>query len=182
MSMPAIHLWAIAGIVTVCAVIDLRIQKIPNRITFPAMLAALVFHGVVGGWSGLGDSALGMALGLFLFSIPFLMNGMGGGDAKLLGAVGAWVGPAGLWPVVLYTALAGGVYAIALIAFHRECRERFYYGPFQQFKHFLLTRSFLPLGSEPVKTTGPKLCYGLAIAAGTFTHILLSGNFIHLSA
>jgi prepilin peptidase CpaA len=41
---------------------------------------------------------------------------MGGGDVKLLGALGAWVGPADAVWLALYTGVAGGVLAIAIAA------------------------------------------------------------------
>lgn len=83
------------------AVCDFRTKKIPNRLTVPAFLAALVYHGAVGamtgGWSGCGWALLmalaGFGVGFGILLVLWLIGGGGAGDVKLMGAVGAWLGP-----------------------------------------------------------------------------------------
>ncbi len=54
--------------------------------------------------------------GLFLgvaFLLPvYLIGGMGAGDVKLMGAVGSILGPQGVFIAFLYSAIAGGLYAL----------------------------------------------------------------------
>ena len=64
---------------------DIRRFKIPNWVTYPTMLLALLAHAVAGGLDGFLFSAGGVATGIGLFIIPYLMGGMGAGDAKLMG-------------------------------------------------------------------------------------------------
>ena len=45
-------------------------------------------------------------------------GGIGGGDVKLMGALGAWLGTSVMLGVAFYTSLAGGVLAIVLIVRH----------------------------------------------------------------
>jgi len=90
-------------------VCDLRTRRIPNALTFGAPLAAAIFHAVTGGTAGLMASAGGWLLGIALFFPFFALRGLGGGDVKLLGALGAWLGPAAVFHVGLYSAIAGGV-------------------------------------------------------------------------
>ena len=45
--------------------------------------------------------------------MPFALRGLGGGDVKLLAALGAWVGPTDVIWVALYTGVAGGLLALA---------------------------------------------------------------------
>src|SRR5687767_13524804 len=93
---------------------DLRDRRIPNVLTFGAAALALVFHGVVGGLSGLQSAALGWIAGTAMFLPFFLLGGMGGGDVKLLAALGAWMGPRDAFYLAIYASLAGGVMAIAV--------------------------------------------------------------------
>ena len=66
----------LSSILIIAAIIDVRVQKIPNLLTFPAMVMALIFHSVTGGWKGFVFSAEGLGLGIALFLIPYIMGGM----------------------------------------------------------------------------------------------------------
>src|SRR6476659_7129766 len=76
----------------VAALTDVVKFKVYNFLTVPLMIAGLVYHGFTGGPSALVGSALGLLLGGGLLMIFFLMGGMGGGDVKLMAAIGAWLG------------------------------------------------------------------------------------------
>jgi len=108
-SQVAVLLVGIAACVT-----DFRSRRIPNVLTFGASVAAFVFWAVSGGLTGLAFSVAGWLVGCLLFLPWFLLRGMGAGDVKLLAALGAWVGPGtALW-IALYSAVAGGVFAIVV--------------------------------------------------------------------
>jgi len=87
------------------------------------LLAGLLYHAFVGGWPGLGGSLLGAVFGFSVLFLFYVMGGMGGGDVKLMAAIGAWLGlPLTFW-VVIISSIAAGVYALGLIARHRRFRE-----------------------------------------------------------
>jgi prepilin peptidase CpaA len=71
---------------------DLRARRIPNWLTVSSLVGALLFHGVTGGWSGLGHALGGFAVGFGFLLVLWLIGGAGGGDVKLTGALGAWLG------------------------------------------------------------------------------------------
>ncbi|HPZ64409.1 MAG TPA: prepilin peptidase, partial [Bacillota bacterium] len=71
---------------------DLTRRRIPNYLTIPAMVWGLLSYAVDSGWTGLWESLLGLLAGIGIFVIPFLLGGMGGGDVKLMGAIGALTG------------------------------------------------------------------------------------------
>ena len=96
----------------IACVTDIRTRRIPNVLTFGAALAALVFHGATAGLQGLTHAALGWVVGVAIFMPFFLLRGMGGGDIKLLAALGAWLGPGDAFWLAVYASLAGGVMAI----------------------------------------------------------------------
>lgn len=91
---------------------DLRYRRIPNALTLTGVAFGLGTRAFMGGepfLSGLAGAAI--ALGL---CIPLVLaGGLGGGDAKLLAAVGAFIGLEGLPVALAVTAIAGGVMAIA---------------------------------------------------------------------
>jgi prepilin peptidase CpaA len=104
---------ALAVAIIACAT-DLRSRRIPNVLTFGAALAGLVYHAITGGVDAFGQSLLGWFVGALIFIVPFTLRGLGGGDVKLLAALGAWLGPTEAFWLALYTGAAGGVLAIVV--------------------------------------------------------------------
>lgn len=104
-------------IVIACAIAcytDVRSRKVPNWLTFPLIVFAPIYWGATGGWNGLWLSAAGILLGMALFIVPALMGGMGGGDLKLLMALGGLGGPLYVTNVFIYTVVAGAVAALII--------------------------------------------------------------------
>lgn len=83
----------IAVLMTIAVFIDVKTRRIPNWLTVSAFVAGLVFHTVTNGWEGLGFAVAGFGVGFGILLVLWLIGGGGGGDVKLMGAVGAWVGP-----------------------------------------------------------------------------------------
>ncbi len=107
---------AIGLVLTVAfgAAFDVGTRRIPNFITVGGLVVALVLRLSIGGGESLVSGLLG-ALLAFLVSFPlFMLKGMGGGDVKLLTAVGAFLGPYSTFVALLATALVGGGLAIAI--------------------------------------------------------------------
>ena len=99
------------------AVSDLRMRRIPNWLTVSAFAGGLVMHTVVNGLAGLGFSLLGFAMGFGILLILWLIGGGGGGDVKLMGALGAWLGASLTLSVFLvstgFAAMATGAILVA---------------------------------------------------------------------
>ena len=95
------------------AVIDLRTGKIPNPLT--AAVAAgglgLAAFGLTG--HSMAGALVGALLGFVLMLPGHLFGGTGAGDVKLLAALGTWLGPGGVLMAFLYSAIAGGLLAVA---------------------------------------------------------------------
>lgn len=102
--------------------IDWTTRRIPNALTFGATAAGLAFAAATGGFEALGWSAAGFGVGIALFLPLFALRAMGGGDVKLLGAFGAWLGPALVCWVAVYGAIAGGIVALPLIVWRGRFR------------------------------------------------------------
>jgi prepilin peptidase CpaA len=152
---------------------DLKYQKIPNLLNFSLTIIAIVFHTIFSGFDGLLFSVTGLLLGIALFIPPYAFGGMGAGDAKLMGAVGAVVGMKGVFISAVLTAIYGGIYALLLLLIFPKYGQSIFSRAWAVLKTFILTRQYVPMSSpNPVKKK-PRLCYGIAIALGTVTYLLL---------
>jgi len=108
---------------SVGSVQDLRERRIPNNVTGPAIVAGLMLHTATGGFRGMGDAALAGAIAGALALIFWFAGGMGGGDVKLMAAVGCIAGLAPLRLLLFATAIAGAAFAIAVSLRHGRLRE-----------------------------------------------------------
>jgi leader peptidase (prepilin peptidase)/N-methyltransferase len=108
------------------AALDAEHQWLPDALTLP-----LVALGLLSGWAGLGppllDRAIGAAAGwlvLVLLGLAYRVlrgrEGLGGGDPKLLAAIGAWLGALHLPFVLLGAGLLGLAAALAMKVRGRE--------------------------------------------------------------
>ena len=171
--MTGIFLFILLGsVLALAAIQDFRFQRIPNLVTCPTMVIAFVYHFLATGLNGALFSAGGLALGISLLIVPYLMGGMGAGDAKLMGAVGAIVGPKGVFIAFLFTAIVGGGYAMILLLMRRQYAKGFIGRHVMTVKTLMITGQFVPVPDKDEKKK-PKLCYGLAIALGTCIYMLL---------
>jgi prepilin peptidase CpaA len=97
---------------------DLCFSRIPNWLTFSGAGIALSMHASMAGVQGLIFSLAGLGAGLGLFLILYLSGGIGAGDVKLMGTVGAMVGPYGALVSGLLAVVVGGAYALAAMCHH----------------------------------------------------------------
>lgn len=156
--------------VVTAAVIDIRTRRIPNWLTASAAAAGILSNCWLAGLQGLAHSAMGLLAGVALLIFFYLLGGMGAGDVKLMGAVGAFLGPQGVIAAFLFTAVSGGLYAVAVIIISGKFREtvgRY----FSIFKSLVATGRifYVPPQGKPL----PALCYGAAIAAGSISSVFI---------
>lgn len=102
---------------------DLKERKIPNKITFTGILIGLIFNTITGGWTGLLQGIFGLFAGLAIFFLPFVMGGMGAGDVKLMGAIGALMGWRFSVMTALYSAIVGGIMVLFHLLYTGKLRE-----------------------------------------------------------
>jgi prepilin peptidase CpaA len=104
----------------VAATTDLRSGRIPNKLTFPAMLAGVAIHGVFGGIAGFAESLIGLVVCAAVPGVVYKASkgaGIGGGDIKLFAAIGAILGPMQGLEVELSAFLLLGIFALFRLAF-----------------------------------------------------------------
>jgi prepilin peptidase CpaA len=117
-STQALVWWTSAAVLVTAAGFDLRTWRVPNWLTVPFLVAGVAVQSIVGRLPGAGRSMAGIALACLLFGIPWFIGAMGMGDLKLAAGVGAWIGPGQLVTAAVFTALAGGVFAVGWAWWH----------------------------------------------------------------
>ena len=145
---------------------DLRYGRIPNRLTYTAIVVGLLLRAMLGGWRSCLDGLGAGLIGGGIFFIFFLVRGMGAGDVKLMTAVGVWAGLRQLPAILIASALAGGILALGyMLARKQGWRTLRNLGS--------LFRFYLTLGLTPhpeINLENPqaiRVPYAVAIAAGT---------------
>ena len=117
--------WAMIAL----AFIDLDTAYLPDNITLPLLWAGLAFN-LFGIFTDLNSAVIGAAGGylalwsvFWTYKIATGKDGMGYGDFKLLGAIGAWLGWKMLPLAILVSSIAGAAIGIALMVFARHERD-----------------------------------------------------------
>lgn len=101
----------------IAGVFDYRSRRIPNWLSLTGLAAGLAGNLYLSGFNGLKQAALGCGLALLLYLPLFLLRAMGGGDVKLMAALGSIIGPNAWLIVFILTALLGGIAAIGLLLY-----------------------------------------------------------------
>ncbi len=105
--------WVVAiALALVAGWTDWRNRKIPNWLTIPGLLAGVAINSYAHGWHGTKTSLEGAGLALVLLLPVVLLRGLGAGDWKLMGALGAFVGPALFLTILLVSIFVAGMMAI----------------------------------------------------------------------
>jgi prepilin peptidase CpaA len=168
--------YAVAAVTLVVAsVTDVRQGRIYNWTTYPAIAVGLIGHSVLGGASGhngymgLLGALAGLAVGFGFPLLAWMAGGIGGGDAKLMGAVGALTGWQFALASLVYGLLAAGLLAVLVMLRHRVVKDTF--GRVLRFLYLLVLRA---KPSDPSTPSSPTIPFGLAFAIGTGVAMVLA--------
>jgi prepilin peptidase CpaA len=160
-------IWAGTTAVTfVAAIVDFRTHKIPNWLTVPAFLVGISLRTATSGWAGTKASLEGAGLALILLLPLVLMRALGAGDWKLMGAVGAFLGPILFLFVLLGSVLVSGLMATVEMMRTRRVKETFH-------NLVVLVQGFFSFGlraNPEISLDNPallKLPFGVAVAIST---------------
>lgn len=162
------HIWLLDGAVVVAllgAWLDVIYRRIPNWLTYPAMCVALVVRFGLLGRLGLVEGLLGLVLCGGVFFLLFVVHAMGGGDVKLMAAVGAWVGYHHAVVALIVCALAGGLIALGYVIVLKRYRTTFF--NITSLVRFHARRGLRENPKLNLSSTDAvRMPYGVAIAAG----------------
>ena len=109
--------------------IDADTKLLPDDLTLPLLWLGLLVN-LNGAFVPLHEAVIGAAAGYlalwtvyWLFKLATGKEGMGYGDFKLLGALGAWMGWTMLPLIILLSSVVGAVVGIGLIVFTKRGRD-----------------------------------------------------------
>jgi len=159
-----------AGVV-VATIFDWRMRKIPNILTFSMIVLGFLANILQHGFPGFQHSFLGLCLGILLLYFPFQLGGVGGGDVKLMGAIGSLLGPVLIFKIFLASAICGGILSLVYMIKRKAARKTFEAVKTKVF-YFLMTGTVLPESGEVSEKKQLSIPYSLAIGFGTFLVLL----------
>ncbi len=96
---------------------DLRLRKVPNGLNAAIALCGLAYQLHHFGGAGLLTGLGGMGVGFALIIVPFALRLYRGGDAKLVIALGAWLGAGTTAWMFLWGVALGGLVAVGVLLF-----------------------------------------------------------------
>ena len=165
-------IYFLVGILIIAAIIDSYFHKIPNFLTFPTIIIALLYHSIYHGLNGFLFSVAGFLVGLISLGIFYMFGAMSAGDVKLMGAVGAVLGPQNVLNALFFTGIIGGMSALVIILLRFEASKKLLKRTITTLKTLLFTGNFILIPAVEDEKP-PKLCYGIAIAIGALITIWL---------
>jgi len=146
--------------------IDWRTRRIPNWLTVPCLFLGIGLHSIISGWRGALMSIEGIGLALVILLPLVLMRALGAGDWKLMGAVGAFLGPWMFVFVLLASVFLSGLMAIAMMILTHRVKTTLR-------NLVVLVQGFFVFGlrtNPEISLDNPtllKLPFGVAVATGT---------------
>jgi prepilin peptidase CpaA len=167
---PAVSFLLSAGALFVTLIVgaytDIARGKVYNWCTYPAMFVGLSLSYIFGGPKGLIWAVIGLALGVAVFILPYCFRLVGGGDVKLMGAVGALVGGWGFYGLNLVllcaflSTVVGAIFGLSILIWKGKLK-----GALGNMGSAMFTPWRLKNKPGVDETRVP---YGAAIALGTF--------------
>ena len=181
-TMTVLQWGVVIGASLLAAVGDLCVRRIPNAFTFPLLIGGLIWSAWFGGLASFAEAAGACVLLALPYIILFIFVGGGAGDAKLMGAIGAWLGLRQGLTVFACVAIAGGILAIAKAIAKKRLKFVLtsVFVSFYGLILYLITHRTMKLADEQtdIKQSGElDIPYGVAIFAG----VCAGGGVIWLS-
>jgi prepilin peptidase CpaA len=104
---------------------DIRRRRVPNWLTLSGVVVGIALNTFLYETPGLWLSLKGLGVALLVYFPLYVVRAMGAGDAKLMAAIGALIGPWNWFGIFILTALIGGVFAVGLLLTTGRTRRTF---------------------------------------------------------
>jgi prepilin peptidase CpaA len=120
--MPLLVKATLLSVVILAGIWDLRSRRIPNWLSVSGVAAGIILNTLLfpHGWL---RSLIGLGCALAVYLPLYMIRGMGAGDVKLMGAVGAICGPANWFAIFLATALIAGASSLLVVILRKRLKE-----------------------------------------------------------
>jgi prepilin peptidase CpaA len=148
---------------------DIRYRRIPNILVIGVLFSGIGAHVMIGGSAGLWDSLSGCLLAFILMLAVRFLTGLGAGDVKLFGAIGALLGSRHVVPAFLLVVLLGGAMAMVAMLRAKVARQTML-GVCRIFAGMLPGGIMPP--REDFARTGLTIPYGIAVTGGSLLQML----------
>jgi prepilin peptidase CpaA len=169
--LPIVFQVILVATVVVAAIYDIRYRRIPNWLVLAALLLGIGLNVFLYSSAGLKTSLLGFGLAFAIYLPLYFLRGMGAGDVKLMGAIGAIAGPANWFGIFIGSSLIGGAVAVVLLLARGKLRNSLANISFLLFE---LAHFRPPYAREELDLSSPKsmkLPHGVMIACGVLTFL-----------
>jgi prepilin peptidase CpaA len=155
-----------------CIALDVRSRRIPNTITGPAIVLGAALNLFHGGLEGLAYALAGILIMVVILLGPFALGGIGGGDVKMMAALGALIGPrlASLG-LALGMILGGAIMVLHLGRLGRLGQKL--RATAEMFSTAAVTGSLTPLRVSAEHPDAISLPYSIPLGLGTLAVLLL---------
>src|SRR5262245_7715512 len=154
---------------------DVRSRRIPNGLSVVGMMAGVALNTTYHGIPGLVTSLVGLVAMLAALLLPFALGGIGGGDVKMMGAVGAILGTRLALAGLLVGLILGGLIMVAHLARVGRLREKLA-ATGRMAWVAVFTRSADPLRVSDAAPGAITLPYSVPLGLGTLAVLLLCRN------
>lgn len=110
--MPILVVSATGAFIVACVVCDLQNRRIPNVLTLAGVMLGLGVNIAIAGASGGLQGLAGMLVAIAILLPVFVVGGIGGGDVKMMAALGALLGVRLMVLGLVCGMIAGGVFML----------------------------------------------------------------------
>ena len=132
------HAFIFTSLLLICSFIDIDHKIIPDVISIPMILCTpliILIHPELDWKSGLIGVFLGGGSVILINRVYYMLRGetgIGMGDAKLLAAIGGWLGYQAIFPTFFYGSILGSVFGVSAMIFkkHLSLKSEIPFGPF----------------------------------------------------
>lgn len=168
----------VIGFTAAAAAYDLTTKKIPNALTVTAFIAAVLFHtlsgafqsGIAGAGHGVLMSLGGFATGFGILFVLWVIGAGGGGDVKLMGALGSWLGATTTLQVFLLSSLFVLIGSVVVVA-SSACSK----GLFRTKEKYLSANGTAVEAVDKQRVNRRLMPYGVPVALATWSLLAHSG-------
>lgn len=155
------YYWVLGAMLAAAAVDDAVTGKVRNLITLPCIVVGLLGHTVISSGMGLQDATIGLAAGFVPTFVAWKFSAIGGGDVKLMAAVGALAG----WRFVITAMFFGLGVAVVMGVFMLLARKQLL-ATFKRIGIFAYLTASRANPPSPTDKTSRRLPLGLALCVG----------------
>ncbi|MCE8001368.1 A24 family peptidase [Billgrantia ethanolica] len=161
-------------LVVFAAFTDIKSCRIPNALILAGAAVGFLLQGWAAGAGGVLAATYGLLVGLAILLPGYLMGFTGAGDAKLMAAIGTFLGPVGVLQAALISIFVGGIIAMGFALSALILRHSI--SPWERYSLMMrtLVTTGRPLYIPPAKgeVMGKKFPFAVSIALGTTTWIV----------